>query len=131
MPRSTNPPGRRLRPPKGRKDPKVLQDFVNEGDNRAIKQVEGNVQNISDISNILNVQDAQNTNATPTNSSHIVRADGRNLKRTTVYLNPDLHKRLKIAARLTGKDGSTIINELLEANLETLISSALQDLSSK
>ncbi len=146
---SKNPPGRGIRRPKRKaQDPEALQRFVDEGDARAALPTATNIQ---DISNIRNIQDVQNVSdvrdvrgvqdvqplpkeakTSPSLSekaSYVERADGRTLKRTTVYLKPDVHQRLKVAARVSGQDGSAIINTLLESHLEAIISDALQSLS--
>ena len=127
MPRNAahHAPGRGLRrPPKTEPSTERLQNFVDDADTR-------DTRNIQDVRDIPNVQDTQNVSDTPDvpNTSRVKRTDGRILQRTTVYLKPELHQRLKKAARLTDSDGSTIINELLETHLTGLIQQALEDLA--
>jgi hypothetical protein len=64
----------------------------------------------------------------PKTTSEVTRSDGRKLRRTTVYLKPEVHERLKKAVRLSGSDGSSIINGLLEDRLSDIIRKALEDL---
>lgn len=45
----------------------------------------------------------------------LVRKDGRELRRTTVYLQPDLARWLAVRAAETERDQSEIINEALVA----------------
>lgn len=133
MSRNNTPPGRGLRRPKRKvQDPEAVQRFIDDADKRAAMPA---VTNIQDISDIRQAQDKRAEKKTQTQQTAadktavVKRADGRTLKRTTVYLKPELHQRLKVAGRLSAQDGSAIINTLLETHLEGIIANALKDLS--
>lgn len=133
MPRE-NPraPGRGLRrPPRDLQKDKQIQAFV-EG------SAKSDIPDVRDVLDVSNIQDDAKVTPlpqrqappeqTPGYASDVVRNDGRKLRRTTLYLQPHLHERLKKAARLTGSDNSTLVNDLLEAHLEKLIQDAIHKL---
>lgn len=62
-------------------------------------------------------QNAQDNTAANTSAAVVERADGRKRRRMTIYLPPDLAKKLKVASAVEEKEMSDIVTSALQEYL--------------